>query len=444
MADGQARQEAAIRHETMNPGSPLVASARAPLPDDPALAGERAACAVVDDDVIRYASPRLRALLHWPAGDGAPRRLVDAVCDEDRARVAALLARADPAHEVCALVRADGTRFTAALECIPATLPADPRRVVVVTDLSDWMRDQAQLRRLAFRDALTGLANRALIYERLERAIAIAQRSAAAPILLLIDLDRFKPINDTLGHAAGDAALRESARRIAAATRAADTVGRLGGDEFVVLLAGAMPVDAVRVAARIIASFGTPVAGTDWRIGVSIGIAEYGRDGGSADQWLARADEAMYAAKAAGGNRAVFARDLGARDRGARAIVWTEADRIGIAPLDADHERLARAMNDLWTGLQTGASSATLAAGLRSVIEDLARHFAAEQAYMRAHPYPGAGEHFAEHARVLTFAGSLLAHADGQGVAPGIRWLADWLMRHVQTYDIELGGDRRS
>ena len=155
----------------------------------------------------------------------------------------------------------------------------------------------------AMHDALTGLPNRALFLDRLEHALARAVRTGGEVAVLFLDLDRFKTVNDSLGHAAGDDLLCAVARRIADCMRAADTAARLGGDEFAVLLEDLVGTrEAVRVADRITAALEAPidVAGREVFVGASIGIATgaYG-----ADDLLRHADVAMYRAKAAGKGR---------------------------------------------------------------------------------------------------------------------------------------------
>ncbi|GGQ84945.1 GGDEF domain-containing protein [Couchioplanes azureus] len=155
----------------------------------------------------------------------------------------------------------------------------------------------------ATHDPLTGLANRALFYDSVSAACA-ATPDAAPPAVLLIDLDGFKPINDTLGHAAGDALLIEVARRLERAVRQDDRVARLGGDEFAVLLPGADDARATGIADRILGALQEPVRthGATVRVGASIGIAAY-TDGDDAESLTRHADLAMYRAKAAGKNR---------------------------------------------------------------------------------------------------------------------------------------------
>jgi diguanylate cyclase (GGDEF)-like protein len=157
-----------------------------------------------------------------------------------------------------------------------------------------------QLRHLATHDALTGLPNRVLLDDRLAQAMAHADRDQRSFALMVCDLDRFKLINDSLGHRAGDELLQEVARRLSAVARTADTVARVGGDEFVLVgssLAGAE--DAVQLAARAIEALRAPmrIAGIDVHASPSIGIALYPEDGASLEALLAHADAAMYAAK---------------------------------------------------------------------------------------------------------------------------------------------------
>jgi diguanylate cyclase (GGDEF)-like protein len=161
----------------------------------------------------------------------------------------------------------------------------------------------AELRYLALHDPLTGLANRAFLHERLRQALARSRRHTADTAVLLLDLDRFKQINDTLGHEAGDEVLREVARRIDQAVRTEDTAARLGGDEFAVLAEDLAENDAATtIAERITAALARPITfgGRPLSIGASIGIA-YSEDGpADPDDILRRADAAMYHAKREG------------------------------------------------------------------------------------------------------------------------------------------------
>ena len=185
--------------------------------------------------------------------------------------------------------------------------------VAVAEDVTERKRLEAQLEHQAFHDPLTGLANRALFRDRVGQALAVTQRSGACPTVLFLDLDDFKAVNDSLGHAEGDRLLTTVAARLLNATRGCDTVARLGGDEFAVLLGSTSDAaDAVVVAERIVGAVARPVAlaAREVRVGASVGVATADAGEGT-DELLRNADLAMYRAKARGkGTYEVFAAAL--------------------------------------------------------------------------------------------------------------------------------------
>jgi diguanylate cyclase (GGDEF)-like protein len=161
-------------------------------------------------------------------------------------------------------------------------------------------RQAASSRYEALHDPLTGLANRVLLRDRAEQALRIAARTGEIVGLLVIDLDGFKQVNDTLGHNAGDLLLREVAEHLTDAVRDSDTVARLGGDEFAVLLPNVRSLrDAADVAGRVLATFAHPVrlSGQPVLVGGSIGVALYPTHAADADHLFRCADVAMYTAK---------------------------------------------------------------------------------------------------------------------------------------------------
>jgi diguanylate cyclase (GGDEF)-like protein len=167
-------------------------------------------------------------------------------------------------------------------------------------------------------DALTGTPNRALMLDRLENAIAFAKRHGTSIGVLFLDLDDFKQINDTLGHAVGDAVLQSVARRLEAEVRQSDTVSRHGGDEFLVLLSEiTQPSDAAMVAEKILVALSAPSRVDDHllRVSASVGIALFPNDGIDAATLMRNADTAMYACKRDGGSNFQFYGDPIARDR---------------------------------------------------------------------------------------------------------------------------------
>lgn len=173
--------------------------------------------------------------------------------------------------------------------------------VAVQLDISTSVQERDEIRQLAYHDSLTRLPNRALFLQLLGDAISSATNERRRLAILLLDLDYFKSVNDSLGHAAGDRVLCAVADRLRAAVRKTDTVARLGGDEFTILLPNLDDTEVVRSLARkLIASIATPFGiGEQQRIesGVSIGISLFPEDGDSAETLLARADAAMYRAK---------------------------------------------------------------------------------------------------------------------------------------------------
>jgi diguanylate cyclase (GGDEF)-like protein len=177
---------------------------------------------------------------------------------------------------------------------------------LVVTDRTRGLEAaNRKLRHLASHDALTGLPNRLLLDDRITQTIAQADRQSHEFAVLVIDLDRFKIINDSLGHRAGDELLREVAQRLKNAVRAVDTTARLGGDEFVILLAPPITQSEALAVARRALQLMEPsmrLLGIDVHISPSIGMAFYPHDGRTADTLLAHADAAMYTAKERGRN----------------------------------------------------------------------------------------------------------------------------------------------
>ncbi len=174
-----------------------------------------------------------------------------------------------------------------------------------IADVTEIRQYRAQLEHQAHHDTLTGLANRTLLNDRLQQAIAHCHRQGSMLALLFIDLDHFKLVNDSVGHTAGDQLLRLAANRLAASVREGDTVARLGGDEFVLLLVDEPNADAVSHAVeRVLETMEAPyrIQGKEFRTSCSIGVSLYPDDGADAETLLKNADAAMYRAKAAGRN----------------------------------------------------------------------------------------------------------------------------------------------
>ena len=177
--------------------------------------------------------------------------------------------------------------------------------LLMVQDITERKQIESQLVYLANHDALTHLPNRNLLHDRIDQAIARAQHAGRTMAALLLDFDRFKNINDSLGHDIGDKVINQVALRLQASVRDGDTVARLGGDEFVIALADlAREEDIVEIAQKILNTVTQPlqVNGHELVLTTSIGISIYPQNGGNAKELLKNADAAMYRAKDAGGN----------------------------------------------------------------------------------------------------------------------------------------------
>jgi diguanylate cyclase (GGDEF)-like protein len=172
--------------------------------------------------------------------------------------------------------------------------------LAIFSDITPRKREEQELYDLATHDTLTGLPNRFLFSERFRRAIARAKRASHLVGLLYLDLDRFKPVNDLLGHECGDQLLQTVARRIKRSVREEDTIARLGGDEFAVILEHLLrPRDAAATARKLLHALARPflLEGHKASITASIGITVYPFDGDDVETLVKRADGAMYRAK---------------------------------------------------------------------------------------------------------------------------------------------------
>ena len=167
-------------------------------------------------------------------------------------------------------------------------------------EITERKRAEEIIRHLAYHDALTGLPNRMLFNDRLNLELAHAQRNQQKLAVMLLDLDHFKDVNDTLGHNVGDKLLQAVGERLTSLLRKSDTVARVGGDEFILLVPDAARVQhATRVAVKILEAFREPFEFDDHKLHIttSIGIALYPDDGEDADTLMKNADIAMYRAK---------------------------------------------------------------------------------------------------------------------------------------------------
>jgi diguanylate cyclase (GGDEF)-like protein/PAS domain S-box-containing protein len=268
---------------------------------------------------VRYISPSIERVFGHSTADVVGQSVARFIHPDDAERALAALAEVgpDPGDGIpvhLRLRRADG--IWRQMEVVGTDMTAEPTVggiVITARDVTERAALQAQLAHQAFHDPLTSLANRALFRDRVEHALERRGRSATQVAALFLDLDDFKRVNDSLGHAAGDRLLAEIAGRLRNATRGCDTVARLGGDEFAVLLEQVRSESETTIVAdRIANALRAPVEldGSEMIVGASIGIA-LARPGEGADELLRNADVAMYRAKSRGrGGHEIFAPEM--------------------------------------------------------------------------------------------------------------------------------------
>ena len=235
--------------------------------------------------------------------------LVPAGVDGDAGAQLTRLSQSTPDECVLEGRNARNEVFPLSISVAPVQIGGERLFVCILRDLTEQQRSQERIYRLAHHDVLTGLENRVALNARLEQQLASARRHREPAAVLFIDLDHFKKINDSLGHAAGDKLLVGAAERMKDLLRDVDTLARLGGDEFIIVLAGPLTPDSVTgVAVRLVESLSQPyqLNGHTAHSGASVGVALFPDDGEDAATLIRHADMAMYAAKREGRNNFQF------------------------------------------------------------------------------------------------------------------------------------------
>lgn len=306
---------------------------------------------------------------------------------------------------------------------------------------------QAELEYLAHNDALTGLANRLAANERLETEFVRMQRSDRPYAVLMMDIDLFKDVNDSHGHAAGDQVLQRVATTLHLTLRKSDFAARFGGEEFLALLPATDMPAALQVAEKLrqaVESSPDPVAG---RVTLSIGLAMATPDQANAEVAVHNADAALYRAKREGRNRVQVASDSSAQFEvdgpgAARLLqlVWRSTYESGNQTIDYQHRALFDDANKLLAAALEGQPAPTLITLVDAFIAEVAQHFHDEEAIITQAGYPGTAKHAALHRALIAKAADQAQHirAGSFSVAELFKYLAqDVIARHMLMADRE-------
>lgn len=321
----------------------------------------------------------------------------------------------------------------------------------IIVDISEMKQIQQQILHLASYDNLTDLPNRALFSDRVEQALLVARRRKEKLAIFFVDLDKFKLINDELGHETGDLLLQAVARRMEGCVRESDTVARLGGDEFAILLPTVSTAqDACSVAEKILSALSRPFVMESCgalSISCSIGVALYPDHGDSERDLLRAADEAMYRVKKHGRNAVELysQADLHTFRSDAQGavirLVWRSDYLSGEQRVDQDHQELFRLANqllELFVGQEGDAGCC--AERLDELLQHIRSHFEYEDGLLRRIRYDGAEEHIRQHALLLTQAQHLRQSALERQIHIGelIDFLAIKVVNeHLLTMDLQ-------
>jgi diguanylate cyclase (GGDEF)-like protein/hemerythrin-like metal-binding protein/PAS domain S-box-containing protein len=311
---------------------------------------------------------------------------------------------------------------------------APSRLVITAIDVTEQRRAETAFRDMSFRDPLTKLPNRRLLRDRLQSAVARAERDGANVALLFLDLDKFKSINDSLGHEVGDWLLKAVAQRLESCLRSYDTAARLGGDEFVVLLPDlAQRDDVYRVAERIQSALSTPFITDDGRrleVSVSIGVSIYPEHAENASDLLHASDAAMYSAKKSGRNRIAYSdrtpepasvpQPVSDVNSGLVHLTWEPGFASGNAFIDTEHRELFRQSNQLLDlAMRTEVKPHAVYASLVHLVRSVGAHFQHEERILAQAGYAGLVAHATRHRQLMERADELCQRARDQPVTAG-------------------------
>jgi diguanylate cyclase (GGDEF)-like protein/hemerythrin-like metal-binding protein len=321
------------------------------------------------------------------------------------------------------------------------SLPGEGGVLLTVCETGEEARVRRLVDHLAFHDSLTELPNRALLFDRLSQALARLRREEGCFVLMLMDLDGFKQVNDSWGHAMGDELLCVVSQRLLSCVRESDTVARLGGDEFAIVLHGiGGEAEAAFMARKVLRRLAEPLqlGEAHLDVGASIGISLCPRHGLSLDALLSHADRAMYQAKQEGKCRAVISDGQSEKSVMPVRMPWLNGIELGHEVMDAQHKSIADAVNAIIEAMANGREAAILDHGLAR-LEGLVRaHFAHEEALMAEARLACAEKHTASHQRLLAALPSLKIQIGKGSFSTTVQFLRKWLLDHIRSDDREL------
>jgi diguanylate cyclase (GGDEF)-like protein/hemerythrin-like metal-binding protein/PAS domain S-box-containing protein len=330
--------------------------------------------------------------------------------------------------------------------------------IALVRDISERKAAEAEIHQWAYFDRLTNLPNRRLLEDRLQQQVVRAKREHQRLSLLFVDLDKFKPINDKLGHDVGDWLLQAVAQRMQGCVRESDTVARMGGDEFVVLLPNVKVIeDAIGVAHKVRLALQEPFITLNDRkleITSSIGVALYPDHADNLRDLLRCGDEAMYRAKRAGRNAVeVFPVDEStsgweslpsAGDRPVVHLIWKSDYTCGEPTIDDEHREMFRLANALLDqALARNLDSDAVRKAFDALLNHVVKHFADEEAILAANGYPLLNEHAELHRQLVVHAKKLRQRTEEAGSSLGeiVEFLvSEVVSRHMLREDRKFAG----
>jgi diguanylate cyclase (GGDEF)-like protein/hemerythrin-like metal-binding protein len=313
----------------------------------------------------------------------------------------------------------------------------------VINQRSEKERIRRLMDRLAFHDTLTELPNRVLLFDRINQALSRFHREGVNFSIAILDLDGFKRVNDTMGHAAGDALLKTIASRLSDCVREVDTVSRLGGDEFALILQGVGDEgEAATVLSKLLASVSLPIVmeGAEVRVHASIGIAFCPQDGASIQELLGRADFAMYEAKRTGGNGYRVSTGQMADITSRHDLVpLVDSIKLGFEIIDEQHEEIVSCIRGILRSLSGNEGENGLRRRAEYLLQLTEEHFRTEEDLILRYAVTHQEQHRFEHKDLLRQLNELMPYgSEGHGLTLLTHSFKDWLIPHIQTLDTEL------